>query len=77
MKISFNFDTQSRSFHMQPEDNLEIVLMDHLTELCEKGASLRIKKIQGHGSDPDSFTVEMKINGKEPVERHKVTERTE
>lgn len=66
MKISFNFDTQSRSFHMQPEDNLEQVLMDHLTELCEKGASLRIRKIAHEDQgNPQSFLVEMRINGKE------------
>ena len=71
MKISFNFDTTSRSFRMTPEDNLEIVLMDHLTELCDKGASLRIKKIitgTGTGEPMDSFLVEMRINGKDHQE---------
>ncbi len=78
MKISFNFDTQSRSFHMTPEDNLEVVLMDHLTELCTKGASLRIRKVVHEDQGvPESFLVEMRINGKDPAEVRKGTSYSE
>ena len=61
MKISFNFDTQTRSFSMLPEDTLELVLMDHLADMCQKGARLEVKKIVTN----DSFLVEMRVNGKE------------
>lgn len=60
MKLSFNFDRDSRSFRMEPEDVLETTLMEHLTELCEKGASLKIRKIT-HESKQTSFSVEMKV----------------
>ena len=65
MKISFNFDTTQRSFSMSPEDNLELVLMDHLTELCEKGATLRVTKTEFQTPEVRPlFRVEMRLNGK-------------
>ena len=65
MKISFNFDTTQRSFSMSPEDNLELVLMDHLTELCEKGATLRVTKTEFQGAPEvlPLFRVEMRLKG--------------
>ena len=61
MKISFTFDTQTRAFSMIPEDHLEVVLMEHLADMCQKGARLEVKSIS---NEPASFLVEMKLNGK-------------
>jgi hypothetical protein len=71
MKISFNFDTSQRSFHMITEDNLESLLMEELTSLCDKGASLKVKRISQTHPDgkPDSFLVEMRINGKSDIQK--------
>ena len=63
MKISFHFDSQSRSFQMIPEDILESTLLTHLADLSKNGARFEIKSIET-GTPEEEFRVEMKINGK-------------
>lgn len=63
MKISFQFDSAARRLVLEPDDELERIFLDEITEFCKKGTTLSIKEIPGNEDHMAIFSLEMRING--------------
>ena len=61
MKVNFNFDRETRSILLTPEDSLEELLCREIAERCEKGSQLKVKAINQEVSN--QLVVELKVNG--------------
>jgi hypothetical protein len=67
MKITFNFDRDCRAFNMEPEDELEKIVLMSMADATSKGQTLTLSRID-HGTngshvDNAEFRVEMRVNG--------------
>lgn len=60
MKTKFSFTEDHRSLELIPENPLEQMVLDEISDRCGRGSMLKIKKIH---SEVDSFIVEMNVNG--------------
>lgn len=77
MKIKFEFDNDSRSIILTPENDLEKTVINEMASRTEKGSQLKLTKIvrepkvvnddQGirYSTNPidHDFIVELKVNG--------------
>lgn len=72
MKITFNFDKDTRALALVPEDELELCVLNDIATRCAKGTTLVIEKITQATDSTDrnplheirEFRVEMKVNRK-------------
>jgi hypothetical protein len=65
MKISFNFDSDSRSVILTPTNDLEKMVLEEMGKRAESGQTLSFRKIiHEYEGVPECFIVEMKVNGR-------------
>mgnify|MGYP001374507793 CR=1 FL=1 len=70
MRLSFGFDEDNRQFILQPKDPLEGLFLAQVSELCSKGASLKLIEILPISTDPlttenliqKEYKIEIRIN---------------
>lgn len=66
MKITFNFDKDTRSLLLIPENQLESCVLADMATQCEKGTTIVISqdKERTNAQQQATYRVEMKVNGK-------------
>lgn len=65
MKITFNFDKDTRALALVPEDELESCVLADMAAQCKKGTSIFLTETASSEAIVQrSFRVEMKVNGK-------------
>lgn len=62
MRISSTFDREKRIICLEPEDDLETLLLKDMLERADKGASVKLSAVE-HSED-NVLRVMIKVNGK-------------
>lgn len=61
MKVTFTFDKETRSINLEPEDDLETLILKEMEARCSKGSQIKISQVSKDAND--TFRVELKVNG--------------
>lgn len=63
MKVTFQFSSARRAFLLEPEDDLETLVLSEMAAQAAKGSTISLNRIETNKDTINGFKVEIKVNG--------------